>query len=320
GYLKFHQEAGCGIYLYAPCLYQQSFDESVKVESKQEGLVGVTTITTPVGTVRSLQQRLPGSGTSAYVEHFVKKPEDLKVMRYFFNHRHFQPAYVEFEKIDNLWNGWGIPCATAPCCTSTLQTLLTRWAGVTTTIELLQIARGEVELTIEEVQASDEPIFEILAASPALLFCLPENLSGQITGRFLMEKYELAYWEKRVSQLHRTGKYVILHNDGTLRASLPLLLTTSLDGIEAVTPEPAGDMTLEEIEQMVSGKKVIWGGLPGVFFSPRYSEEFFVAYVKQVLKTFPRGWPFVLGVADQVPPDAEWSRIRLVRDLVEEYG
>lgn len=318
GYLNFYREAGCGIYLYPPSLYRQEFDPTIKIEVEQRGVFTITCIRTPEGCLRSVQKKLVASNTSAYVEYFIKKVEDLKVMRYFFSHRKFTPDYEQFEKIDSLWNGWGIPCALAPCCTSALQTLLTRWAGISTTIDLLSEAPGELEQTIEEVQSSDDSIFDILQSSPALLFCLPENLSGQVTGRFLMQRYEIPYWEKRISQLHQAGKYVLLHNDGSLQASLPLLMKTGLDGIEAVTPEPAGDLKLEEIRDMVNGKKVIWGCLPGVFFSPEYEEEFFLSYIRQVLKIFPVGTPFVLGVADQVPPDAEFSRIKLVRKVVEE--
>ncbi|MCM8768847.1 MAG: uroporphyrinogen decarboxylase family protein [Candidatus Omnitrophica bacterium] len=320
GYLQLYRDAGCGIYLYAPCLYRVIFEPTVKIGIEEKGSITITRITTPVGTISSVQKKLVESVTSAYQQYFIKGVDDLKVMRYIFTHRRIEPDYADFERIDKLWDGWGIPCATTPCCTSALQTLLTRWAGVLTTIELLSEAREEVEQTIEEIQRSDDDIFEILAKSPACLFCFPENLSGEITGRSLMERYEIPYWEKRIRQLHQAGKYVILHNDGTLKASLPLLMETSLDGIEAVTPQPAGDLTLEEIKQLVGGKKTVWGGLPGIFFSPEYPENFFINHVRETLEVFPRGSRFVLGVADQVPPDADWNRIRLVRELVEKYG
>lgn len=82
--------------------------------------------------------------------------------------------------------------------------------------------------------------------------------------------------------------------NGTLKASLPLLVETDLDCVEAVTPAPVGAL-----------------------FSPLYSENYFKDYLKKVLKIFSLDSDFVLGVADQVPPDAKFSRITLVRRILE---
>lgn len=48
-----------------------------------------------------------------------------------------------------------------------------------------------------------------------------------------------------------------------------------------------------------------------------YSDGYFETFVRNVLKTFPIGSDFVLGVADQVPPDANLSRVRMVRDIID---
>ena len=64
-------------------------------------------------------------------------------------------------------------------------------------------------------------------------------------------------------------------------------------------------------------RRVVVGGLPGVFFSPQYTKEHFEGFVRQALSAFPRGRGFVLGVADQVPPDGEFERMCSVRDILE---
>jgi len=248
----------------------------------------------------------------------VKNAEDLRVVRYLFSHRTIAPHYEDFERVDRLWNGWGMACAVAPCCVCPLQRLLTRWAGLPLTVELLADAREEMEETFACLEEADDPIFQILCSSPARLIIFPENLSGEVTGRNLLRRYAIPYWQRRVEQLHRAGKLVALHNDGTLRASLPLLLDAGLDAVESVTPAPVGDMTVEEIRTATARKAVVWGGLPGALFSPLYSEDFFVAHIRHVLDVFPPGSGFILASADQVPPDATLSRIRLVREIAEE--
>ncbi len=321
GYLRMHRDAGVGIYLYPPFVWDQRYDESVTVTVETEGDLTATTIVTPVGSVRSVLQGLPESGTSAYVEHNVKAPGDLRVLRYLAQHRIITPNSAQFAECDAHWGEDGIACALAPVCTTALQTLITREAGIETVVDLLYSdARSELEETIEVMQAADDPIFEIIARSPCRLVVFPENLSGEVTGRQLVQRYEMPCWKRRIAQLQNAGKSVGIHNDGTLRGSLPLLIEAGFDLVESVTPAPVGDMPLEEIRGVTAGKIIVWGGIPGALFSPLTSADVFDAFVALVLRTLPPGSGFVLGVADQVPPDAEFSRICRVRELVDELG
>lgn len=317
GYLRLHQDTGAGIYLYPPSVWKQEFDETVNLTANKEGNKTISIISTPWGELCSLEEYLPQSFSTAYKEHYIKKSEDLKIMRYVFSHRQVTPYFDDFRHIDVLWNGWGLPDLLAPICVSPLQTLLTRWAGVEATIFLVADSKEEVERTITELQEDDDKIFEIIAESPARLVEFPDNLSGEVTGKNLIEKYNLPYWQKRIKQLHQAGKFVGIHNDGTLRGSLPSIIEAGFDFVEAVTPAPVGDLTLEEIKKIVENKIIIWGCLPGALFSPVYSEDYFKKYLKEVLKTFPPGSGFILGVADQVPPDADFSRIALIREILE---
>ena len=116
--------------------------------------------------------------------------------------------------------------------------------------------------------------------------------------------------------MHDAGKITSIHIDGTLRACLPLLQEAGFDIAEAVTPAPVGDVPVEELRATAGDKIIIWGGLPGALFSPAYSEKLFDAHLAKILETFPLGSRFVLGVADQVPPDALLSRVTKVRDGV----
>jgi hypothetical protein len=48
---------------------------------------------------------------------------------------------------------------------------------------------------------------------------------------------------------------------------------------------------------------VFWGGIPGAFFTPLVSDEEFDAHVKRTIEVMRRSPRYVLGVADQVPPN-----------------
>jgi hypothetical protein len=74
---------------------------------------------------------------------------------------------------------------------------------------------------------------------------------------------------------------------------------------------------VEELRKASGPHIVIWGGLPGGLFSRNYSDEYFEQFVLNVLRQADDR--FVLGVADQVPPDAVPARIGRVRELVDSH-
>jgi hypothetical protein len=297
-------------------VWKEEFSTDIKFQINKDGDRITTRAITPVGELESVSQYLPDSYTSAYQSYFVKQPEDLKVMQYIWKNRAISPNYEEFEQLDRFWGGAGIAIALSPISSSALQTLITRWAGIETTVNLIIDSPALFEKTIEVVQSADDEIFEIIADSPAKIVEFPDNVSGQVTGKNLLRKYVLPYWNKRIKQLHRGGKFVGVHNDGGVKSALPVIIEAGFDFVEAVTPKPVGDISLEEIQAISSGQIVVIGGLPGAFFSPLYSDDYFKNFIEKVLTIFSGNGGFVLGTADQIPPDAEFERICLVREIL----
>ena len=209
-----------------------------------------------------------------------------------------------------------IAVAFPPVSASTVQKLFARWAGVENTVRIYADDMEEFDEIVERIQASEDEAFNILADSPAPVIEFAENLSSEITGKYFFEKYHQDYYQKRIKQLHAAGKYASIHIDGTLKGCLPLLEHAGFDAAEAVTPAPIGDIEIEDLRKWSGDRIVIWGGLPGALFSPLYSEEEFENHLERVFRTFPVGSRFVLGVADQVPPDGLISRVKRVREFI----
>lgn len=320
GYLELYKETKTGIYVYAPNLWKEVYPEEIKFINEKRGNLIISKIVTPYGNLESIQEYLPSSFTVAYRSHYIKNLDDLKIMQYIFQKRKVIPNYEEFERIDKLWNGYGLPVALGPICVSLLQSLITRWAGIECTINLLIENEKFVEETIEIIQSCDDEIFKIIEEGPCEIVEFPENLSGEITGKNLIEKYEVPYWKKRIKQLKKKNKFVGIHNDGSLKASIFSLISAGFDFIEAVGIYPFCDLKLEEIYNITKDKIIVWGLLPGCIFSLLYKEEFFENFVKEVILFVKDKKNFILGVADQVPPDAPLKRIFKVREMIEKWG
>ncbi len=65
-------------------------------------------------------------------------------------------------------------------------------------------------------------------------------------------------------------------------------------------------------------RAILWGGVPGVMFAPPYTWDDMRRHVEWALDLW-KGQPFVLGVADQVPPDGNIEFVRKVGEMTQ-YG
>ena len=174
-------------------------------------------------------------------------------------------------------------------------------AGIETVTYALADAPEEFEETFDALKNTDKAC-EIAVNSPAECLMIPENLSSESVGKKFFKRcvqpYE-AYWTERIRD---AGKYSYIHIDGTLRGLIRECSQTGFNVLEAVTPGPVGDIEPEELQNWVEPGTIIWGGIPGLYFSDLISDDEFDAYVIRVLDVWKSEPRYVLGVADQVPP------------------
>jgi hypothetical protein len=317
GEKRFYADFGVGIYLYTPDVFTISYSAPVKYSELNTPERIVWRYDTPMGSIESVQEYLPAQYCFAYAKHFVRTIEDFRVMRYVFENARYGRNYEAYVARDRLWGEEGIGFAMGVASMAPMQKMLSRWAGVETTVTLSQDHPEEFAAAFAAIEQSQEPLVEVLAASPAEVVILPENLASQVVGESFFRRFDMPYYRRIVERLHAAGKIVAIHIDGGLKPCLSLLAPCGFDIAEALTPAPFGDLGVEELRRVAGPDIVIWGGLPGGIFSPAYSAEFFEKFVVDVLRH--ADGKFVLGVADQVPPDAVPERIRRVRELVNAH-
>ena len=193
-------------------------------------------------------------------------------------------------------------------------------AGIEAVTYALTDAPEEFAETLAVLTRKHGEAAQIALDSPAECLMIPENLSSESVGKRMYHKYVRSYEAHWIERIRLAGKYSYIHIDGTLRGLMREVSQAGFAVLEAVTPEPSGDIPVEELWKWADPGTIIWGGLPGVMFSDLVSDAEFDAFVIRVLGVFKTSPRYVLGVADQVPPYARWERIARVRELVEQHG
>ena len=315
GFVKLHVDYHAGYYLGGAGVAGGS---SQGVEhSAQTDDTGLTTNVwkTPVGEIRGQTKYLPQTFSSAPIRWAVRTPDDLRVLRYISEAITWHPAYEGYERKRELAGEQGHPTVAAP--RSPISQMLAQWTGVTNLTYLAADAPDALESTVLAMQRAADGAFDAIAGCDTPFMLFGDNLSGEVVTR-LFERYQFDYYVRRIEQMHVSGKKCGVHIDGTLRGIVPLVVRTGMNFIESVTPKPVGDVAIEDLRELAGPELVLFGGMPGAMMSPIYSDGDVRRQVEQIVQHHWEHGRFILGVADQVPPDANLDRVRFIADLCEE--
>jgi hypothetical protein len=315
---QLHRDLGVGEYVPGCCAYAMMEGERVRVETRTEHGAQIVEWHTPVGLLRQRQEYSAPSFSWGYTEHAVRTVDDLKVLRYIMEHRRYRPTPEAIARIDRDYGDGGVPVVAVPG--TPLTELNKTWMGVMDMCYLLADEPVEVRKTLDAIAASHDALFAITAACDCryVMFC--ENLSAETMAGYF-DEYLAAHLTRRVAQMHAGGKKAMIHNDGTLRGTLEKLAATGMDCVDSVVPHPVGDVAISDLRTLAGDDKIILlGGLPGAIFAPPFTAKDMEKQVKEIIRVHKDSGRFMLGVADQVPPNGDLGLVRLVAGLVEEYG
>ena len=318
GYLKLHQEYGVGFYLAYAAPYGIRRDESasIQIEQRRDGHRVLTTYRTPSGEMTGEQVYLPGSQTHAWTQYPVSRPEHLDIVRDLYDSEDAFPAYEAWLHWDGITGGQGVQMACIP--RGGISSLLNEWCGVAALTYLIADAREAVDRAVAAILQRNARIISVIADSPAPLVEFCDNLSGEVVTHWFRD-YQFDFYVEMNRKLHAAGKKTLTHVDGTLRGILPLVAEAGVDAAEAVTPMPCGDVAVADLRELAGPDLILFGGMPGAIYSPPFTSDEVRRQVEAVVEHHWEYGRFVLGSADQVPPDADMDLVRLTGELVAKF-
>jgi hypothetical protein len=317
-YVDWHRDLRVGFYLQGYFPFRTVFPD-IRIREWKEGPDRFRTLETPRGTLRERWRWLADSFTEAPVEHLVKSAADLPAYAWLHRNLRYEPDYAFADARLKQVGEDGVVLAYLP--KSPLMQMVALDAGIEAVVAAFLDDESAFLEALDAVGESHARASAIAVGSPAEILMIPENLSSEVVGVTYYERFMRAYHEHWTARIAAAGKFSCVHLDGTLKGLLSRIATAGFTFIEAMTPAPAGDLAIEDWAACLGDSPtVMWGGLPGIFFTGQIPDDAFDRHVRRVLDVM-RGQPrYVLGVADQVPPDGLESRVRRVAELVEAYG
>ncbi len=314
---EIYRSLGCSnrIYDFNACF--RSTEANVTFKSEPLGSnKEVYLIETPVGTMSSISRSTPNSFARIQEKRLIERPEDMKVATWLADHTEWEWKQYKYEEICNEWGRLGAPNIYMPRVN--VQDLYINTMGVERGVYALMEWGTTVDDYFRALHESHMRLIEVINKSPIELINFGDNIHCATLSPTLYEKYVLPAYIERCEKLHLGGKFVNSHWDGDTKAILKYAKISGLDGIEAITPLPQGDVTLEEIKDALGDEIIYLDGIPAVLFDTTYSEEELAEFTEKLIRLF--AGQLILGISDEMSSQGDLERIRLVGKIVDDHN
>ena len=321
--IDYHRKNNVGFYLpNLGSFYSVTYPDNVRVTTTKRTVDGspsiVWRIETPSGSIE--RERVWNELTYSWqIDRWSFSDEQsLKIFREAMSRRRFEPRWEKFHAWNEAVGDTGV--VYLPMGYSGMGYLLNQWMGIENVSYATVDFPDALQETIEAVNANLLELVDLCCTSPAEIIIFTDNFSGDVQPPAFFNRWSRKYYTEAVRRLHAAGKFAAIHIDGRLKGALQMIRETGADCADAVTPKPMGDLSPTECRMEAGPNFILSGGVSPNLWLPDVPLETFRAAVLDWLALKKFNHRFIANVGDQVPPDADESRIALMRNLVEEFG
>jgi hypothetical protein len=321
--LACHREFGAGFAIpnrisYFDVSYPPEVRASVARERTPRGVELAWSMETPLGTIRRKRLWHEEGYSWGISEWGIRDERDLRVLGYALSRARFHPAWDRYHAWREAVGALGVPYLSIGY--SAVGQLLNYWMGIEQTMFAAADMPAALAEVVEAINANLLGLVDVVCQSPAEIVLLGDNFSSDIQSPRFLEKWSAGFYREAFRRLHAAGKYVAVHVDGRLRGLLHAFAMLGADCIDAVTPAPMGDLTARQCRAEAGPRLILSGGVaPPLWIEPATDDDFRRA-VLDWLDLRAGSARLIAAAGDQVPPHAPEHRIRMMHDLVEEYG
>ena len=268
-------------------------------------------IRTPVGEVSSVAE--PAEFTSWTLEHFFKGPEDYAPLRYIERDRVYAADYEAFLAAER-WMGEDV-ILRAGVGASPLHNIMIHLMGVETFAVEWAERRDEVLRLEAPMRDNLRKVYPILADAPITHANFGGNEVPEVMGPQRYREFCIPLYDECAEIFHAKGKLLGSHMDGNNRAWAADIARSSLDYVEAFTPAPDTDMTLDDA-LAAWPDKVLWINFPSSVHLA--SVERVKAVAREIVAAARDTGRVILGITEDVPADRWQETLVAISEAVNE--
>lgn len=312
-----YREIGCSDRTYQfGASIQPVYDESIKMYYKEiDNMSYELKIETPIGILISIQKKNTSNPGIYPQKWYVTTEEDLKTLIYLEDATTYIFNKSLYDSMFENYGDLGLPAIYIPRVN--IQKLFHEYMGIEGTLYALQDYPDTVEAVFEAMGRNQDKYMDVLLDTPFEWINYGDNIHCNLLPPELFKKYVLPEYQHRNERLHEKGLFTYSHWDGDVKTLLPYAKETGLDGIEAITPFPQGDVSLKETKKHL-GDMCLIDGLAALLFNDDYPLQELKDQVNECIELFAPN--LILGISDEMPSTGNIERVKVVQEMVEDYN
>jgi hypothetical protein len=248
-------------------------------------------------------------------EYVFKGPEDYEALEFVIRDREYAPNYEEFSAQMEMMGDDAIMRASIGY--SPLQEIIYVLMGLERFALEWADRRDSVMRLYDALTDDRRKTYPLVAESPALIANYGGNVCPEVVGRDRFERFILPHYDEAAEILHRQGKLLGVHFDANAQLLAPGIARSKIDYVEAFTPAPGSDMTLQEA-RTIWPDKILWINYP----SPVHVEPITVIEetTRQLLRQAAPGDRLLVGITEDVSGDRWRDNFAAILRVLREEG
>jgi hypothetical protein len=295
-------------------------------EFKSEGWRHRTVIETGAGRVvtefeLTPQMQADGAYDPVLSRRPIQSPDDLEAVARVFEHLVVAPQPRAYETFVERIGDSGLAVAAGPASASPMHVILHDLMDFAAFVYLYDDDRAALRQLASRIEPFLRARLDAVLETTADVFIWGANYDRSVTWPPFFRD-EIAPWLADVSRrAHARGKLVLTHADGENDGLVGYYPECGFDIAESVCTKPMVRLSLAELRAGFGERTTVWGGIPAVaLLEEAMDEEVFEGFLDSLFDGLGTGERLILGVSDNVPPDAKLSRLATVMDRIMAFG
>jgi hypothetical protein len=179
---------------------------------------------------------------------------------------------------------------------------------------MLLLGAGKDRLTemLTVLETKRQKYIQDIAKLPTSIVLVPDNLDGQYISPKIFKDHYMESYHQMVEVLHDHDKKLLLHVGGNCKHILPLIAEAGIDGVLGISGPPQSNATLSEARALGGPDLTLWGGIPQDYLVSTHDETFLEQSIAEAIKSAESDHRTIIGIADHVPVETEFARLKKV--------